>query len=226
MFKKIFAVWKKEGLLKKALENTEVMFELVSKNFDRANEQLIKDIDVKQAKIYMTDKEINECEKDVRRRILEHLSINPKQDLSYSLILITVVKDLERIGDYVKNIVELAQHYPRKLPESPYSSELIKISDKMSLVLKDSLRVFRETDKQKAEEYYRFHREVTEKTDSMILHIMDDDTLLVREAVVFALFSRYLKRIAAHLGNILTTIINPFHLVGYGIDPGKNEEVE
>lgn len=47
-----------------------------------------------------------------------------------------------------------------------------------------------------------------------------------REAIVYALFARYLKRIAAHLANILTTVINPFHLVGYGFEDNKKEEIE
>lgn len=226
MFKKIFAVWKREGLFKQALDSTEKMFKLAAKNFDIATKQLIGPLDAKRANIYLTDQKINECEKDVRRKVLEHLTINPRQDLSYSLILITVVKDLERIGDYVKNIVELAYHHPKKLPKNTYTKELIEISNRISFVLKDSQMVFMEADVKKAKEYYKFYREVTEKTDAKTEHLLEEKELKVREAVVCALFARYLKRIAAHLANILTTVINPFHLVGYGFDAYKKEEVE
>lgn len=226
MFKKIFAVWKREGLLNQALESTKRMFELASKNFDIATKQLIGPLDAKRANIYLTDQKINECEKEVRRMVLEHLTINPRQDLSYSLILITVVKDLERIGDYVKNIVELAYHHPKKLPENVYTKDLIEFSNRMSFILKDSQKVFMEADFKNAKEYYRFYREVTEKSDSMTEHLLEEKKLKVREAIVCALFARYLKRIAAHLANILTTVINPFHLVGYGFDAYKKEEIE
>ncbi len=180
----------------------------------------------KRANIYLTDQKINEYEKDVRRKVLEHLTVNPKQNLSYSLILITVIKDLERIGDYVKNIVELAYHHPKKLAKNGYTKELIEISDRMSFILKDSKKVFMEADVEKAKEYYKFYREVTAKTDAMTEHILEEKKLKVREAVVCALFARYLKRIAAHLANVLTTVINPFHLVGYGFDEYKKEEIE
>jgi phosphate transport system protein len=226
MFKKIFAAWTREGLMKQALECTETMFKLASKNFDLATEELVENLDIRRANIYLTDQKINECERDVRRKVLEHLTINPKQDLSSSLILITVVKDLERIGDYVKNIVELAYHYPKKLPKNSYSTELIEISKKMSFVLKDSLKVFQQADVAKAKEYYKFYREVTEKTDSMIIHLLEEKKLNIREGVVYALFARYLKRISAHLANILTTVINPFHLVGYGYEDSRSEEIE
>jgi phosphate uptake regulator len=225
MFKKIFAMWKSEGLLKQALEYTEQMFVLASKNFDIASEELIENLDIKRAKIYARDQKINECEQEVRRKLFEHLAINPKQDLSSSLILITVVKDLERIGDFVKNIIELSHHYPKKLPENDYTKELIDIRNKLSLILKDSLNVFQKGDIEKAKEYYKFYREVTETTDSIIIHLLEETALNVREAVVYTLFARYLKRISAHLANILTTIINPFHLVGYGFE-NAHEEIQ
>lgn len=218
MYKHIIAMWRREGLMKKALECTEQMFILASKNFDIATEELIQNLDIKRAKIYSTDQKINEYEQDVRRKVFEHLTINPKQDLNASLILITVVKDLERIGDFVKNIIELSHHYPKKLPNNDYTKELIDIRNRMSLILKDSLKVFKQGDMEKAREYYSFYREVTEKVDSMIIHLFEDDSLKVREAIVFTLFARYLKRVSAHLGNILTTVINPFHLVGYKVD--------
>jgi phosphate uptake regulator len=225
MFKKIFAAWNSEGLLKLALGDTEKMFTLVAENFYIASAQLIGKLDAKQD-IYETDRQINNHEKDVRRRVLEHLSINPKQDLSHSLILITVVKDLERMGDYVKNIFELSYHYSKQLPQNSYTEVLNKITNQMSKVLRDSLNVFKKADKEKAKEYYKFYRTVSEKTDHLIEAMLEEKEISVREAVVYALFARYLKRMAAHLANILTTVINPFHQVGYGYNEFKNEEIE
>ena len=225
MFKKIFKIWQREGLTNQALELTETMFRLVSKNFDIATEELIGELDVNRANIYATDQKINECEKSVRRKVLEHLAINPKEDLNHSLILITVVKDLERMGDYVKNIVELAIKHPNKLALDKYSEELIAITDKMGTILKDSVNVFLEGDYIKAKQYYEYYREVTNKTDTMIIHLLEEKKLKARKAVIYALFARYLKRIAAHLANIHTTVINPFHLVGYGVED-KDEEID
>jgi len=225
MFKQIFDVWKKENLLKQALQSTEKMFGIVSQNFDIASEQLIGRLDAKQD-IYEADRQINEYERDVRRKVLEHLSINPKQDLSSSLILITVVKDLERMGDYIKNIFELSYHYSKPLPKNSYSEVLIDLTAQMNKVLKDSIRVFNNADKETAKEYYKFYRKVTEKTDHLIEALLEEKEISVREAVVYALFARYLKRIAAHMANVLTTVINPFHQVGYGFDEYKTEEIQ
>lgn len=154
------------------------------------------------------------------------MSINPKQDLTSSLILITVVKDLERIGDYIKNIFELSYHYSRPLPKNTYSEVLIDLTAQMSSVLKDSLRVFRSADTETAKNYYIFYRKVTKKTDHLIEALLEDKEISIREAVVYALFSRFIKRIAAHLANVLTTVINPFHQVGYGFEDYKEEEIQ
>ena len=225
MFKQIFDVWKKENLLKQVLQSTEKMFRIVSQNFDVASEQLIGKLEAKQD-IYETDRQINELEREVRRKVLEHLSINPKQDLSSSLILITVVKDLERIGDYIKNIFELSYHYSKPLPKNTYTDVLIDLTSQMSKVLKDSVRVFNNADVKTAKEYYKFYRKVTEKTDHLIEALLEEKEITIREAVVYALFARYLKRISAHLANVLTTVINPFHQVGYGFDEFKSEEIQ
>lgn len=226
MFKKVFSVWKREGLLRQSLDCIEEMFTMVSINFDNATEELIENLNVKRAKIYMTDQKINQGEKKVRRQVLEHLTINPKQDTTHALIMITVAKDIERIGDYVKNIVELAHHHPKKIEKDIYTKELLAIREKMSTILQNAHDVFEKGDVERAKDYYKYYREVTEKTDTLIIHIMDSKDLSVRDAVVYALFSRYLKRIAAHLANVLTTVINPFHEVGYGFGDYKEEEIE
>ena len=39
--------------------------------------------------------------------------------------------------------------------------------------------------------------------------------LAPKDAAVVSLYSRYLKRIAAHSRNIVTSVVNPFHRIGY-----------
>lgn len=215
MIKSIFNIWKKHDLLNNALDNIKEMFRLIYINYALAMTALIEDLDQQKAMIYSNDKKINELEKDVRRKILEHLTLNPKQDLSYSLIMITVVKDLERIGDYLKNVIELAVENPDKLTINPYTSDLVRIKDMLGKKLEEAESVFISSDEKRAKEIYDFSREVSTKTDAIILHILNDEGQEVKDAVLTALLTRYLKRISSHLANIMTSILNPFHLMGY-----------
>jgi hypothetical protein len=41
------------------------------------------------------------------------------------------------------------------------------------------------------------------------------DTLRPGDAAALALYTRYLKRISAHLKNVLSSVVNPFHRIGY-----------
>ena len=45
------------------------------------------------------DEEINARERKVRRAVLEHVTIDPRDELALSLLLISVVQDAERCGD-------------------------------------------------------------------------------------------------------------------------------
>jgi phosphate transport system protein len=225
MIKSIFRIWKKYDLLNGTLENIKEMFQLIYKNYTLAMSALIENLEEQKDKIYANDKKINALEKDVRLKILEHLTLNPKQDLSYSLIMITVVKDLERIGDYLKNVIELAVENPEKLTMNPYTSNLAGIKDDLGKRLKEADSVFIKSNEKKAKEIYDFSREVTTKTDAIILHILNDQEQDVKDAVLTALLSRYLKRISAHLANIMTSIFNPFHQMGYDHKSGFEDEL-
>ena len=58
--------------------------------------------------IYERDRQINKYERSVRRKIVTHMSVSSKPDINIGLVLTAVVIDIERIGDYTKNIAELA----------------------------------------------------------------------------------------------------------------------
>ena len=62
--------------------------------------------------IYERDRQINRYERDVRRKILTHLSVSQKPDVDLALIITAIVIDIERIGDLTKNIAELAAGSP------------------------------------------------------------------------------------------------------------------
>jgi len=43
----------------------------------------------------------------------------------------------------------------------------------------------------------------------------EDQTLTAADAVSTALYARYLKRIAAHLINVSSSVVNPFERIGF-----------
>ena len=65
--------------------------------------------------VYELDKKLNAFERDVRRKVMTHLSLGHSSDIASGLVLVSIVIDLERIGDYSKNIHDLARNHPKRL---------------------------------------------------------------------------------------------------------------
>ena len=106
MFQRLFGSDSKSGLVEAAFEDVTTMFRQSAKMLDLSlaalldNEELQVDLD------HMDDV-VDEGERMVRRTILQHLSVNPRQDLVASLILVSTVQDAERIGDFARGLGEL-----------------------------------------------------------------------------------------------------------------------
>ena len=60
--------------------------------------------------LYDTDKAINELHREVRREMIIHSAVNSRSlDIPLLLSYMTMSKDIERIGDYCKNLFEIAE---------------------------------------------------------------------------------------------------------------------
>ena len=214
MFKEFFAYWRKKGLLQQALDDAGVMMSQIAEMFDHACEVLFEQQD-EARDIYRQDRIINKYEIDIRRKVLEHLSINPQEDVGSSLILTSVVIDMERIGDFAKNVVELAEMYPEALEADEYVPRLKEMSGRVRRLFTLTEESFREADSERAERVMAEHAEIARVCDSMLEELVKEPNISVRKAIVCALLTRYLKRISAHLKNIASSVVNPFQLIGY-----------
>ena len=166
--------------------------------------------------IYLKDQAINLTERDIRKKILLHLATNPQCNLPACLMLISLAKDAERLGDYVKNIFDLKKKvlhnkkddsdlFQRLFEERGH--ELIELFIKAS----DS---FKNSDRELALEVMDDGYRIAEKCEDIISEIAESDKP-AREVVVLALGSRYMKRIASHLSNIASSIVNPLTEIDY-----------
>ena len=65
---------------------------------------------------------------------------------------------------------------------------------------------------------------VSKVSDKMLKSLMNNEDLELKagSAVALALYIRQLKRINSHLRNIASSIVNPFHRIGYKPKKKKN----
>ncbi len=222
MYNKLKEMFKKDSLLNEAEKESLLMLDLGHEMFLDAQECLReREIADMAHKIFEQDIEVNKYERAVRRKVFSHLAVSGNENLTAGLVLITIITDIERLGDYVKNIVELSQYYPRKFKAGKFEEDLIKIEGaikEMFLTLKDAIR---DSDKEKARDLMNNYYWIIKMCDGINNFIISDGEfdLPANNAVTLTLYFRYLKRITAHLINIASSVVNPFYRIGYKEKP-------
>ena len=109
IFNEIINIWKSDNLLSQAWNESIDMLALSNKIFDQsiANFNSGEAIEVVKA-LKKEDKLINSYQMSVRRKVLTHFSMDDLNiNISSGLVLVDMVVDIERIGDYCKNISDL-----------------------------------------------------------------------------------------------------------------------
>jgi phosphate uptake regulator len=165
---------------------------------------------------------VNRYEQKVRRKVLKHLAITGGVNIIPGLILTSIVIDVERIGDYTKNIMDLAEAHPKKLTCGSFEADIAKIEAKVEQLFGQVIPVFKETDKEKARSLIQDHWWILKRCDEILSTLISDGDpeLSVSDAVSTGVYARYLKRITAHLINIASSVVNPFE--GIGFHPDKD----
>ena len=134
--------------------------------------------------------------------------MQPSVDVSTSLLLMSVVKDAERLGDYNKNLYEVSELTAKPLDKEKYKSLFNNLGNEISELFKQTKKAFIESNSELAENTWLVKKNITNKCDDIIKKLAESN-LSVNEAVCFTLIARYYKRLAAHLTNIATSVIVP-----------------
>ncbi len=219
MLKELFAVFKEGDLYSQALDECHEMLDISQKMYVASVDSLRKsdsaDVDLD---IYAADQKINAFERDVRRKVMTHLTISGKAELTSGLVLVSIVVDIERIGDYAKNIYDLAVHHPARLEAGSVEAELVPIERKVTEILDEAIYCFRNDDIELARQLMTdYKEEVSRRCNELTFEMVEGKypDLAATDLVTVALYLRFLKRIAAHSRNMITSVVNPFERIGY-----------
>jgi phosphate uptake regulator len=222
-FRELIELWRSDNLLEQAFNDSHEMLESTQEMFHESVRSLRKsDNSEMKFNVYDKDIEINKYEREVREKVLKHLAITGGANIIPGLILTSIVIDIERLGDYTKNIMDLAVEHPKKLSCGKYEDEVQEVETGVTELFDRVIPAVKQTDKDTAGQLMNEHLWITKKCDSVLSELIreEGDTLSVGDAVSTALYVRYLKRVAAHLLNIATSVINPFRAIGFVKDHG------
>ena len=220
MFDRVISLWKSEDLLSQAWEESFQMMVLSNEMFSASIRYLRRGEKIKTLKnLKKRDREINEFQKSVRKKVVTHFSVSQKvEDFPSGLVLLNIVVDVERLGDYTKNILDLAIHYPDPLVSEDCLNSLKEIEDDILSRFTDTLTAIEQQDEKLAKKLLKSYR----KSFSNISDKIVNDGISgkqgykdQKEAASVTLYARYLKRVGGHLKNITTTMLNPYEEIGY-----------
>lgn len=165
--------------------------------------------------LYLTDQRINQAEQQLRREILVHGLVHGASTFPGLLVLMSVAKDAERIGDYAKNILELAESGAHLGGEEEVAA-LVEAKDRVSQLLARAHGLFSKPSDAEARSFLDDADELQKTCETHM------DRLVRAESpnlAAPALAWRYMKRVTSHTGNIVTSLVVPVDKLDFW--PGK-----
>ncbi len=220
VFKDIVKLWNSDNLLAQAWDESYKMMMLSNEIFTQAIKYLREGENKDTIKaLKKRDIEINIFQRDVRKKVVTHYAISQDiDDLPNGLVLLNMVVDVERVGDYTKNILDLALNHSNMIKSEEFSEDLYRVEQEVISRFSKTLEAIHTQDADVARSMMVSYKEtLTSISDDIVNGCISGEITLGDESktVSLALYARYLKRIGAHLKNITTVLINPFDAVGY-----------
>ena len=220
IFREIVNLWKSEDLLSQAWDESYKMMMLSNEMFTQAIKYLREgENDETIRMLKKRDVEINTFQRDVRKKVVTHYAISQDiEDLPNGLVLLNMVVDVERVGDYTKNILDLALNHPNIIKSEEFSEDLYHVEQEVISRFSKTLEAIHTQDADVAQKLLtNYKTTLTSISDTIVNGCISGEISLGNESktVALALYARYLKRIGAHLKNITTVLVNPFDAVGY-----------
>ena len=220
VFKDLVNIWKSEDSLSQAWASSNEMLTLSHEMFvDSVNALRSGEKNKVIKSIKQRDTDINEYHRDIRKKVVTYYSISKDvTNIHSGLVLINMVVDIERVGDYTKNILDLAKHHPEKLISENISDDLRVIEKAVIGRFGDTIKAVEKMDEEIAKDLIKSYRnDLGKLSDSLVASSISGNLQIGEEhkASSMVLYARYLKRIGAHLKNITSVVVNPFESVGY-----------
>lgn len=220
LFNDIIKIWKSDSLLSQAWEDSISMLNLSHavflKSLDSFNSNDSKE-EVRALK--REDKKINDFQMTVRRKVLTHFSLETNsRQVPNGLILVDMVVDIERIGDYCKNISDLTIMNKEVVNYGDLSDDLTSMELEVKSRFSSTVQVIENQDEDLARSLIENYKQtVSSVSDKIVESIIRGDAQLEShtQSASLVLYSRYLKRIGAHLKNITSTVVNTYDRIGY-----------
>ncbi len=220
LFNDIIKIWKSDSLLSQAWDDSISMLKFSNDIFIKSVDSFNSHDSVDEVKaLKKEDRKINDYQMTVRRKVLTHFSLETNsREVPNGLILVDMVVDIERIGDYCKNISDLTLMKEAPIDYGELADEITAMEQEVKSRFTSTIQVIENQDEDLARSLIDNYKEmVSSVSDKIVLGIVSGDVKLDShsKSASLVLYARYLKRIGAHLKNITSTVVNAYDRIGY-----------
>lgn len=226
-FGSILDLFKKDNWSNYLVEQIGEMLELGSDMFDYVSGVLVEgkpDTDT-QTLVWDRDKRINHLERKIRRRVVSRLSLHSNQaEIPSALIFMNVVKDGERIGDYIKNVHDVIDMMPKEPDRELYRQWLAEPSSTIAGLFDKTRQSFQESNEAMAGQVIKTAKDQGRNYEKLIRQITTSN-IATHDAVCLVLVLRFYKRVVAHMSNIASTVVMPVDMIDFYDEDAYGENV-
>ena len=165
--------------------------------------------------LFKDDVKVNKLQRKIRKQLVTHLTSSGNvTDVPYGLLIMSLSKDVERMGDYAKNLVEVPGLNSEAFPQGEILDELKQIRIDVEDVVRRVQEAFVSNDTELSTSLIEKGRSVSKRCDLLVERIAASN-YPASVAVAMVLGARYYKRIEAHVINLLTGVVMPLHKLDY-----------
>lgn len=219
MFKDLLKLLSKGSLMDQAYRETIEMINVLETMFKDTVVYVFQGTEPEDNRdVYAMDKRINLLQQKMRRHIYNHLVLSQGKDLYPSLILVQMAVDLERVGDYIKNLYD-ARRFGGEIQFGNALEEMKMLEQKTRDMFPRIRTALQENDTVDATEVQKEYFDLAKLCDARVEDLLKSDgTSETRQTTALVLYYRYIKRVIAHLINVASAISNPYDRVGFHPD--------
>lgn len=214
MLRQILQAYRTHSVMAAVEAEIRDMFRLAQKLYGASSQALLEQKQV-EFDLYARDREINMKVVEVRKKIVEHLAVSRTRNIGGTLVFLKVINDLERVGDYSKNILDLAKMLSQPLSESRYLIRFKEVFNQVDTFFSKAQSALFDGPVEDATEVIEAHQCINQTCEQVLEELMNDAQIGAPEGIALALTARYFKRVSSHLKNVASTGVNPFSHIGY-----------
>lgn len=214
MFRNIWDALKQNPLLDDSFDIMGELHHRTQEMFLLSMRALV-DQEVDPEEIIRMDKQVNKNVQKVRRKVFEYFSVTSTPNIHSALIMISLVIDYERIGDYAKDLALMRNEFEFKGEfHQTGKDELNQMKDIIAIMFGEAHQSIRKMDESYPTKVTKMEEELKEHYDEL-KEWTRTKNIERDEALVEIVSARLLKRIGGHLDNISSSGARPFPKLGF-----------